>query len=158
VTLKEELQIAMLNLELEHLRFQKSFKYSVKIADNVDAEQHYVPSLILNPIIENAIWHGLLPLGEMRDATLVIEARREENSITLIVEDNGVGRKAARSTEGNIRESKGLKITEQRLSNINYLYNINSSVMTCIDLVDEGGAAGTRVVISLPDHLKPLSN
>jgi hypothetical protein len=159
VTLREELGIAELNLEMEQLRFEKHFRYEIRIGEDIDPDAIYVPALILNPIIENAIWHGLLPLKQTREAVLTISVVMKGDTLYLEIEDNGVGRSAEGTVLSNIRESKGQKITGQRLSNINYMYHIDTSGMSYTDLKDaHGRPAGTRVTICLPPHLKPIAN
>ena len=159
VTLQEELEIARLNIELEQLRFEKKFLFEIKIDPNIALKNIFIPALILNPIIENAIWHGLLPLKNKRDGKLLIEVKVESSVLILVIEDNGVGRKQAQENLSNSRESKGIALTEQRLNNINYMFDITTSQLVYTDLENESkDALGTRVIISLPLNLKPLQN
>lgn len=158
VSLKEEIEIAHLNVEMEQLRFENKFRFEILIGKNIDPERIYVPSLILNPIIENAIWHGLLPLKNKRNGKLVIEVKKNEDALSLIIEDNGVGRNLSSKKMGNTR-SKGIHLTVQRLDNINYLYTTRSSKINYVDLYDDANNnSGTRVTISLPLNLVPLQN
>jgi len=159
VTVKEELEIASLNIELEQLRFEKNFLFEIKVEKGLDIQNIYIPALILNPIIENAIWHGLLPLKNKREGRLLIEAKVELNTLLLIIEDNGIGRKQNGKNLSNSRESKGIDLTEQRLNNINYMFDITTSKLVFMDLFNKNTAeSGTKVIISLPINLKPLQN
>lgn len=159
VTIQEELEITALNIELEQLRFEKRFLVEIKTDAQVNAKAIFIPALILNPIIENAIWHGLLPLKNSRQGKLLIEVKIEHDTLLLIIEDNGVGKKKAAEIMSNSRESKGIALTGQRLNNINYMFNIRNSQLVYQDLNDEAkGQYGTRVIISLPVNLKPLQN
>ncbi len=157
-SLPEELNIALLNIEMEQLRFKDKFQYKItyKLLEGRSPESIYVPALVLNPVIENAIWHGLLP-SVKQNKRLDIIAEQQDGMLHLIIEDNGIGRIAAKSTPQNNRESKGIAITEQRLANINYLYGVTTSGLKFEDLSDnKGEAAGTRVIISLPADLQPF--
>lgn len=159
VSVAEEIEIAALNIELEQLRFDDRFKYDIRIDPKIDPKNIYIPSLILNPIIENAIWHGLIPLKNIREGLLQIEVKASNDMLLLVVEDNGVGRKPVAQNISNNRQSKGIQITEQRLININYLYSITSAKINYIDLYDENNhPGGTRVVIALPLNLIPLQH
>jgi ligand-binding sensor domain-containing protein len=160
ISLKEELEIANLYIELEQLRFENKFIFDLKMDKSISPKEIFVPALILNPLLENAIWHGLLPLKDTRNGKIIVEIKDGNDHVELIVEDNGVGRKVAGVNRlGNIRESKGLQLTQQRLSNINFLYRNTDSIIKYEDLVDENGhAMGTRAVISLPLNLKPIKN
>lgn len=159
VTLKEELEITVLNIELEQLRFKKKFTFEMKAEDTIDPKRIYVPALILNPIIENAIWHGLLPVRNEKQGILLIDIKIENNMLLLIVEDNGKGRGERDTRMGNTRESKGIDLTKQRLHNINYMFGNQESQLVYVDLKDKNGFSnGTRVIISLPTNLEPLKN
>ncbi|PBQ34330.1 hypothetical protein CNR22_21985 [Sphingobacteriaceae bacterium] len=156
-TVREELEIAVLNMDLEQLRFENKFNYEIHVGEDIDQEKIYVPALILNPLIENTIWHGLLPLKNLRKGKLIISIVKDSDILKIIIEDNGVGRQTKKKNIGNIRQSKGLQLTEQRLSNINYLFAINTADILYTDLVDEKNApCGTRVTIQLPLNLSPL--
>jgi hypothetical protein len=157
VTLAEELEITKLNIELEQLRFDQKFKFVLELPESVDPTLTYVPSLILNPLVENAIWHGLLPLGRSKEARLIIRLLVVENRLWLQVEDNGVGRSHSSQKLGNTADSKGIDLTRQRLENINYLYQRNDSELRFSDITDESGRPnGTIVTIVLPMHLQPV--
>jgi LytS/YehU family sensor histidine kinase len=156
IALSEELDLLHLYLELEQLRFENRFLFEIDIDPQVSLKESYIPPLLLNPIVENAIWHGLLPIQNDRQGRLVIAVKRESDDLCISIEDNGVGRaEKAMSTPYNNNKSYGIKITEQQLSNINYLYKSKEASIKYIDLknIDET-PAGTLVVIRLPIDLK----
>ncbi len=154
ITLTEELEIASLYVELEQLRFEHRFEYILDLDNSLNMDKIFVPALILNPIVENAIWHGLLPLKAQRPAKLIIRVLKKNDNIQLIIEDNGVGKKQVSGKVTVKRESKGISLTEQRLVNTNFLLKNDASSIQCIDLADESGSPnGTRVIITLPDNL-----
>jgi ligand-binding sensor domain-containing protein len=153
VTLEDELAIASLNMELEQLRFEIKFHFEIRIHEGINAKKILVPSLLLNPIIENAIWHGLLPNKAGKRGELFIDIKANSH-LEISIEDNGVGRKRANLQLGNTKESKGLKLTEQRLTNMNYLFKTDTSGIIYTDLYKEGKPSGTKVTITLPLNLK----
>ena len=146
ISLHEELVIATLNMELEQLRFERKFQFMVEVDEEIDPREIQVPALLLNPIIENAIWHGLMPLAHDKEGLIVIRARLNNGTIEISIEDNGVGWQNTDQQIGNTKESKGLELTRQRLSNINYLYQ--STVAGLVFTRREGG--GTCATITLP--------
>lgn len=147
ITLTEELSIVNLNIELEQLRFKNEFEFVLDI-QQVNTDDVLIPSLITQPFIENAIWHGLLPLGDKRQACLRMTVYEKGDTVFLEIEDNGVGRdpdKAAGS-------SKGTKLVMDKIDSINRLMKDNGYKLEIVDLFDEHQqAAGTRVVIQLKD-------
>lgn len=157
VSLSEELEITELNIELEQLRFENKFLFEVELYENTNLKTIFVPPLLLQPITENAIWHGLLPLKKIRKGKLIIKIKILDDLLYIYIEDNGVGRKKGNSTIGNMKESKGILITKQRIENINVLYNTTKADLFYEDLIDDNhNPIGTRVVIILPLNLKTI--
>lgn len=157
ITLDEELDLLRIYIELEQLRFENRFVFNIEIDKTIKLKETFLPPLILNPIVENAIWHGLLPIQNQKRAELHISVENENACLVLTIKDNGVG-KGAKEKEINNGNTKsyGIKITEQRLSNINYLYKRNDSKMTIKNLYGEDGKPnGTLVTIYLPLNLTP---
>jgi hypothetical protein len=155
VSLREELEITELNIELEQLRFENKFLFEIELHENTNLKTIFVPPLILQPITENAIWHGLLPLKKLRKGILIIKIKIVDDLLCICIEDNGVGRKKENSTIGNMKESKGMLITKQRIENINVLYNTTKADLFYEDLIDDDhNPLGTRVTIILPLNLK----
>lgn len=146
ISLEEELNALKLYIELEALRFNKKFSYSIHVSDDVNPNSFGLPPLIIQPFIENAIWHGLL--HKESPGELMISITRCNTGIRCIVEDNGIGRKKAaelKSRSINTDKSYGLKITTERIKRIN-----EHSTIAVEDLHDEfGNAAGTRVTLEI---------
>jgi sensor histidine kinase YesM len=109
ITLAEELNLTETYLELESLRFENKFKYEIRLSDNIDAKNYLIPPLLLNPIVENALWHGLLPIQSIREPFLLLEVKIIENQLRIIVKDNGVGIKSIINNNEN-RVSRGLSL------------------------------------------------
>lgn len=153
VTLKDEIEIINLYVELERLRFDK-IRFSITIDESINVDSVLIPPLLLQPIIENAIWHGLLPLGAKRLAQLRLTIKNETDFLRIEIEDNGVGRKVHQDNIGNLRDSKGIAITRQRIENLKHIYNFDSADIIYEDLVNEHAEpTGTRVIIFLPNNL-----
>lgn len=156
ITLQEELEIIKLNVDLERLRFENVFVFDLSVEEAISTDTIFIPPLIFQPIIENAIWHGLLPLPDQKDARLKMTVKKEKDLLVIVIEDNGVGRKPGSNKIGNSKESKGIKITLQRIENINNLHDIKTSGIIYQDLFDnDSRPAGTRVTITLPSDLIP---
>lgn len=147
VTLSEELMIVKLNIELEQLRFKNEFEFELDIRD-VNTDEVLIPSLITQPFIENAIWHGLLPLQEKRQPRLRMTVYEKGNFVFLEIEDNGVGR-TSKGISGN---SKGTTLVMDKMDTLNKLLKENDYRLEIVDLYDtEQQPAGTKVVIHLKD-------
>lgn len=153
VPLKEEIEIIELYIKLERLRFDK-IALEFHIDPQIDTKSTFIPPLLSQPIIENAIWHGLLALGADKTPLLSLSIKQEEGTIRIIIQDNGVGRAMSGKSISNSRESKGIAITRQRIENLKFISGQDLASLSYEDLLDVNGApAGTRVVISLPDNL-----
>lgn len=153
ISLKEELDITELYMNLENIRFDEQINFNIIHDKNLNLEFIKVPSLILQPFVENAIWHGLS--NKSGDKNLKINILKiSEKSIGIEIIDNGIGRlKAAEIKAQKIskqQESLGLKITKSRLEN--FAKNMNGEIsIEFIDLIDSrNNALGTKVIISLP--------
>ncbi len=154
ITLKEELEVVVINIELEQLRFENKFTYEIDLGKDITPQNIFVPPLIFQPIIENAIWHGLLPLKKTRNGKLKITIHIKNDLLYIQIEDNGVGRKLIDGSVGNLQKSKGIDITKQRIQNLNVYYNKIAADLVYEDLVnDQNYAVGTRVTVILPLNL-----
>jgi ligand-binding sensor domain-containing protein len=155
IQLSGELELLKLYVEMEQLRFDNRFDFVIKIADDIAPELVAIPSMLIQPYLENSIWHGLLHKVE-KGLLLLSFSRSAENSLRVVVEDNGVGRAMAaelKSKQVLKKKSYGMQITENRIAIINRTQNINA---TCevTDLFDTAGrASGTRVVLMIPLQL-----
>lgn len=146
ITLKEELETLKLYVELESLRFKESFDYDVICGDEIDTEEIKVPVMLIQPFVENAIWHGLLHKKGNRYLKIEFMEGPREN-VSCIIEDNGIGREAAGKINNSNHTKKGIAVAEERLKT----HGIHSSPgkrLYIDDMYDEDGkAAGTRVVL-----------
>ncbi|MCW3077104.1 MAG: hypothetical protein JWO32_1713, partial [Bacteroidetes bacterium] len=150
IPLKTELEALNLYLELESLRFENRFNYSVTVSNNVDINFAHIPSMLMQPYVENAIWHGLMHKNGKGNLIIAIELKEEILKCTI--SDDGVGRKKSAETKSAhpSHKSMGMSITKERLDIINQMNNTKLSVVI-EDLTDEqGNATGTSVKISIP--------
>ena len=151
IPLDKELDALKLYLDLESMRFEDTFEYEFQTDDAVDMEEVMIPPLILQPFVENAIWHGLM--HKNGKGTLLIQIYPENGHLKCIVQDDGIGRRASerlKSSGKKTHESKGLKLTTDRIKLIHQDY-LKENTIRIIDLVSANGeAAGTRVEVLLP--------
>lgn len=151
INLKDEIESLELYIKLEQMRARHSFDYEICVAPDLVPENYEVPPMLLQPFVENAIWHGLSPKKDRGKVKISISKGREV--IRCVIEDDGIGREAAQAINDAKqvkRQSMGMHITSERMEIINKMYHTNNRVRI-IDLHDEEGKArGTKVVLSIP--------
>jgi sensor histidine kinase YesM len=150
VLLERELQALNLYIEIENKRFENKFTWHIQIDPNLDVSRLLIPPMVIQPYVENAIWHGLL--HKDTPGVLQIKLVQHERYLEIIIEDNGVGRQAAiglRSKTSLKRKSHGLEVTARRIAN----FNGDSAISHAISISDlytsEGVPSGTRVTLKL---------
>lgn len=152
ITLANELQALGLYMEMESIRFEKKFTYSIECDDNINTESIFVPPLIIQPYVENAIWHGLLH-KETAGHLFVHISKKKSNVLQCVIEDDGVGREKARelkSKSASSKKSLGMKLTENRLGLLSTHYS-TEALVEIEDMLDEfGEAKGTKVILNIP--------
>ncbi|MFK7920939.1 MAG: histidine kinase [Bacteroidia bacterium] len=138
-------------LALEQLRFRDKLAYEVIADKQIDTNSIQVPSMILQPYVENAIWHGLKPKSEA--GTLLIRLSQDGKDLLIAIEDNGVGRVKsqelqASSVLGQKRKSQGMQITYERLKSMG---RVKGKHVEIVDLYDDNDQAiGTKVILRIP--------
>ena len=146
IPVKDEIAALNLYLELESLRFEGKFEYKINVDSEI--EDYQIPTLLIQPFVENAIWHGLM--HKEGNGFIEVNLKLINNQIFCTIEDNGVGRKKAKEIKANksiTHKSLGSKITENRLKLINSLFGSQMKIQY-IDLENElGNSDGTRVEI-----------
>jgi ligand-binding sensor domain-containing protein len=158
IQLSQEIEQLKLYTEIEALRFDQQFDYTFEIDPNLKSELLYIPSMIIQPYIENAIWHGLLH-KEDRGALKITFENCLENCIRVSIEDNGIGREKAQQLKSKQvlkKKSYGMEITHNRIEILNKIENENT-ICQVLDLKDvNGNPLGTRVELTIP--LKKQTN
>ncbi len=150
ITVAEESNALNLYLELEVMRFDKKFEYSIDIDPNIDQNYDRIPSMLIQPYVENAIIHGLLPKEGLGKISITLQ--KQNDTILCIIEDNGIGRENSKKFQKNRvlqHKSMGMSITQERLDilNASLSSNINSEI---IDLYENNEPAGTKVQLNIP--------
>jgi Histidine kinase/Y_Y_Y domain len=153
ISLYDEVETCRYYLQLEALRFDAKFSYSINVDENIDLKSIHIPALIIQPFIENAIWHGIVPRGNGGQISLNII--KKDSIIEIIIDDNGIGREASKQNKtgsGLAHQSKGVNLTQSRLE----LNNLLQQRQADLDIVDKknanGEAIGTMVIIKLKEE------
>lgn len=151
VPLKDEVEALNLYMEMENLRFKTKFTHRVEVHPGIDIYKQHIPPMLLQPFVENAIWHGIQ--HKKKDGEVVVRISQTEQHLICEIEDDGIGRVAARKIQektNRIHRSLGMKITKDRIQ----MMNESQGTPARIEVVDlygeEGKATGTRVVVYLP--------
>ena len=156
ISFDQEKKLLKLYLELEKLRFEEKFDYEFKIDERIDAHLLTLPSMLLQPYIENAINHGIYHKADGK-GLVVVHAIPFGSKVKVVISDNGIGRKKATEIKNNSvkkHKSRATEIIEDRLKVLKKEKNIDISI-SYEDLTDSSGAAtGTNVIIELPKILK----
>jgi LytS/YehU family sensor histidine kinase len=148
--LSKELEALKLYIEMEQMRFTDRFEYTMEIDQQLQLEHLEIPPLLIQPYVENAIWHGLMHKKD--SCLLTIRLYAEGQRLCIEIEDNGVGRAKAmelKSRSATAQKSHGMKVTSERLDVINRLYGTHATVETTDLFDDQGAAAGTRILLQL---------
>ncbi|MES2731363.1 MAG: histidine kinase [Bacteroidota bacterium] len=152
ISLKEELDCVKLYLDLEVLRLQDKFNYSVEIDDSINAYEQKIPRMIIQPYLENAIWHGILP--QKKPSTLRLILKRLEHVIECIIDDDGIGREKSAELNSKNRfdhQSTAMQNIEKRLSLLNKQHSQGLLRVQVVDKKDvAGNSCGTMVKIYFP--------
>jgi LytS/YehU family sensor histidine kinase len=151
ISIEKELETLRLYVLLEAARFDNKFKCVYHIAENVNTNSIMIPPMLLQPFVENAIWHGLMQKAGEGTITLEIK-KQDEEFLNISISDDGIGREKAAELKSKsaTHKSHGLKVTSQRIEMMNKL-NSSGAHVNIIDLKDEqGNASGTRVEIIIP--------
>jgi hypothetical protein len=155
LSVRDELKYLSTYLQMEQMRFSEKFSYTIDADPELDTDNTYLPTMILQPYVENSIRHGIRNLPG-NEGLLRISIRQEGDELVCTVADNGVGRQKAQElkSEQHIEyQSRGMQLTAQRIELINK--SLTRPIRIRItDLYDEAGnAAGTAVTVHIPIEL-----
>lgn len=144
ISLELEVDLLTRYLEIENLRFEKNILYTVSIDERLNAATMHIPIMMLQPFLENAIWHGLLKKEGEKTLHLSFNYH-DARSLQCVIDDNGLGRK--KSTIANTgKKSLGIGFIIQRLKLLNKIHNLNCS----LTIYDKENESGTTIIITLP--------
>jgi LytS/YehU family sensor histidine kinase len=151
VSLSEDLAALQLYMELESLRFEQKFDFKIECDPDLDADFIHVPPMLLQPYVENAIWHGLMLKKDK--GNLWVNISQERSNLICTVTDNGIGRKKAaefKSMSASEHKSMGMSITAGRIALLDQQKQAESSVQITDLVFPDGSPGGTEVVIKIP--------
>ncbi len=147
IPLEKEIELLQLYTKLEHFRFQDKFDYTITIADNVNVNDFAIPPMLLQPYVENAVWHGLRYKEEKGMLTISI-LKTDAQTLSITIEDDGIGReksKALKTKNQQKHNSKGLGNIKKRVAILNEMYQDKVDVF--IEDIQNNG--GTKVILTL---------
>jgi tetratricopeptide (TPR) repeat protein len=152
VTLESEISLMEAYIQLEELRFVRKVEYKIDVDKSIGADSTYLPSMVLQPVIENAIWHGIVHKENEATGVINVTVSQDGDELLCTVEDNGVGRERAKELRDKSllnNKSLGMKITEERLRLLSR--KRSSGFIEITDLKDSlSHAVGTRVLLHIP--------
>ncbi|WP_461790126.1 sensor histidine kinase [Pedobacter sp.] len=146
ISLEEELNYLQLYLALEKNRFGDKLQFEINVASEIDREETLIPSMLLQPYIENAIWHGIMPKEE--GGQISIEINLSQQTLLISIIDNGIGIENSLATKKHGHNSKGMDLTKER---INLLNKIEAKPIHLS--IKQNGKTGTTVTLELPINL-----
>jgi PAS domain S-box-containing protein len=147
IKLVDEIEMLKNYIQLEMTRFENKFHFVLNIDKEIEIDSVEIPSLLIQPYVENAILHGLY--NKLDHGTLTINILNREDAVIFEIQDDGIGREAAikiRQQNFPVHKSMGIQLTEERLKLINEHHNVAFEVK---DLVNENGPCGTKVIIGV---------
>ena len=143
ITLAEEIEYLSLYLALEKIRFNEKMDYTVNVQDHIDPEEITLPPMLIQPFIENAIWHGIIPKESKGLINLDFTLQNDELQIKII--DDGIGISNSKNKKSSNHISRGLELIQERVKLLNKLSEKKISISKI-----QTGNFGTEIVISIP--------
>ncbi|MFN8285861.1 MAG: histidine kinase [Chitinophagales bacterium] len=147
ITLEEEIQSLQLYLQLEKMRFEDKVSYTFEISPEIRPGQLKVPPMMIQPMIENAILHGITPSG--RSGIIEVKFAMENNMLICTIRDNGVGLSAKKEQKNKFHESTAVNNLKKRIELINQMYGTSANVIIK-EIYDNGVTSGTEAKLSFP--------
>lgn len=159
ISLQDELDTMKLYMNIENIRFSNEIHFEIHIEDSINTSQIKVPSMILQPFIENALWHGLSSKKEEDKKITLSVYQTNEEFVSISIEDNGVGRtRSAKINSDKLlkRKSVGISLTKARLANFSKAFTSDYNIHI-EDLYDQNqNPTGTKVIVDIPIHTNVL--
>lgn len=148
IPLANEIELLKMYTKLEHFRFKDKFEYQFTVDEKINMNEFVIPPMLLQPYVENAVWHGLRYKEEKGKLDIKFESVSED-TVRIIIEDNGIGRsksKAIKTENQKKQKSKGMGNIQKRIAILNEMYDDKVEVM--VENVFEN-EEGTRVILKL---------
>lgn len=150
VSLDENIEYLKAYLDMEKLRFDSTFTYSIDTDDELDTSETVLPPMMIQPLVENAIWHGLMQAE--KNKKIRIGFTQMQNKLACIIEDNGIGihnSQKLKEKQRPLHRSVGLENLQKRINIMNEKYDTDCT-MEIIDLHQaHSNSTGTRVVLKM---------
>jgi len=150
ISLEKEIELLKLYVKLEHFRFKDKFEYTITVDKNINIQDFVIPPMLLQPYVENAVWHGLRYKKELGKLDIHF-VQIDSETIKITIEDNGIGRKKSKElkTENQKKQrSKGMGNIQKRVSILNEMYKDKVDVFI-EDASNLENEIGTKVVLIL---------
>jgi LytS/YehU family sensor histidine kinase len=151
-TLSEELERLKLYLTLEQMRFQQKFSYEILIDESINTDEVMLPAMMLQPFLENSIWHGILP--SEKNGQIDIRISQNNASWKIIIDDDGVGIETSLGNKEkgqSAHASHGMDITMNRVRLYRNMTGLNYQIEGPFERKDEKDQIlGTRVIVDVP--------
>ncbi len=152
ISLAEELETVELYMNIENIRFSNEINFKINVEDDINIDNIKIPSLTLQPFLENSLWHGLSPKDGEKSIQINVK-NKDRGHVSIEVIDNGIGRTMAEVNKENRvlkKKSLGIHITKERLANFSRDYQ-NKFDVDIMDLFNEhGDPNGTKVILDIP--------
>ena len=158
IRLDEEIKRLDLYLQIEKLRFSKKFNYEISMGSDLDPEAIFIPNMIIQPFVENSIWHGIMPSG--KDGLIKLSFNFDNvivNNIpykffSIRITDNGIGLNEAQKNKKDGHVSRGIQIIQERLILLSKERNLPQPVFEDLS-INGKDLQGTEVLLSIPPEL-----
>jgi LytS/YehU family sensor histidine kinase len=151
ILLEDEINALTLNMELERIRFKENFDFKVVVDEKLDPSALFIPPMLIQPFIENAMKHGLR--NKSGNGMLEVNFKPAGKLIYCIVKDNGIGREAAeklKKEKNPNHKSVGMEVTAERIEVLRQQYKEDISIIISDLTNPDGSAAGTEVKLRIP--------
>jgi hypothetical protein len=153
IALHEEIDLLKTYVEIEQLRFDNTFDFILEVDSQINEQEYIIPPMLIQPYVENAIWHGIMNLEKSKKGKLKLTFKSDKNRLVITVEDNGIGRKQTQNYKTKTHQPLGMNLTEQRLTALQELSKNEHINIVITDLYDtDEKACGTKVTIYLSDN------
>ncbi len=149
IPLSKEIELLERYTKLEHFRFQDKFDYKITVDKAITIDDYQIPPMLLQPYIENAVWHGLRYKKEKGVLSIVVN-KKTNSEITITIADNGIGREKSKAMKTNHQKkqnSKGMGNIKKRVAILNEMYKDKVDVF--IDDFQTNGDVGTKVMVTV---------